>query len=213
MAASFARQIAQLTSEKDAVTRALEAARIEVTTTSRAGEAALRQSEDALGALQREATAAKDELRVSKAELKSTLDRQLAERRELEKEIRRLAGLQRGSMASAAPGPVARRAPSAVRATAVRAAPVARAPVGPLPHAPFLNIASHGLIGWARRVVLVDIRRTFPIWVPCDVHEPMRTPPAQSGAVFRAEKSDERTWNGYYFKNGEKGGKPQYKNG
>jgi hypothetical protein len=155
MAASFARQIAQLTSEKDAVTRALEASQRELTTTSRAGEAALRQSTDALEAAQRElattsraqkaalrqsktaleaaqreAIAAKDELRVSKAELKSNRDRQLAERRELEKENQRLAGLQRGSMASAAAAPVSRKAPSAGRATAPPAAPVARAPRG-----------------------------------------------------------------------------------
>jgi hypothetical protein len=128
MAASFARQIAQLTSEKDAATRALEAAQQGFTAANRASEAALRQSHVTLEASQRESIAARDEFEADLEDLRRKLAASTEKRRELEKENQRVIGLQRGAMASAAPAQGSRRPPPAVRPVAAAAAPVARAP-------------------------------------------------------------------------------------
>jgi serine/threonine protein kinase len=174
MAASFARQIGQLTSEKDAATRALvgaqrdlvesiatnsemrvskaelernlERANEQLAVGAQASESALRQCHVTLEASQRESISAKNELHISKAELED-LKRNLAastqKRRELEKENQRLAGLQRGAMASAAPAQGPRRPSPAVRPEAAPAAQVA--PVGPLLSS---CISWHALVGW-----------------------------------------------------------------
>jgi hypothetical protein len=122
------RQIAQLTSEKDAATRALEAAQQGFIAANRASEAALRQSHVTLEASQRESIAARDEFEADLEDLRRKLAASTEKRRELEKENQRVVGLQRGAMASAAPAQGSRRPPPAVRPVAAAAAPVARAP-------------------------------------------------------------------------------------